>query len=226
MGNDHAQGERERERDEAGDAAGAVGAAHRVQRTPRAGGPRTHRPSHAGAHPAQPNRACRRFQIQKNLEEYLEAKRTAFPRFYFLSNEELLEILVQAKNPLAVQPHMGKCFDGIRALDFGDTGAAEQKGGALPIFGMVSGEGEVVSLGKNVRTRGLVEQWLGEVEAAMMSSLGACAKAAVLDYEGRERHEWVLDHPAQIIIMVSQIFWCRGIVEVFGTKDPAAQMQV
>ncbi len=57
--------------------------------------------------------------IQKQLEDYLESKRTAFPRFYFLSNDELLEILAQTRNVQAVQPHMMKCFDAIKKLDFG-----------------------------------------------------------------------------------------------------------
>lgn len=56
-------------------------------------------------------------EIQKSLDMYLETKRQLFPRFYFLSNDDLLEILGQSRNPEAVQPHMKKCFDNIVRLD-------------------------------------------------------------------------------------------------------------
>lgn len=75
--------------------------------------------------------------ISADLEDFLSMKRMAFPRFYFLSNDELLEILARAKNVHAVQPHIQKCFDGIKRLEFCSDG------GSVTITAMLSAEGEV-----------------------------------------------------------------------------------
>lgn len=54
--------------------------------------------------------------IQRALEQYLETKRHLFPRFYFISNDDLLEILGNSRKPEMVQPHFKKLFDNINKI--------------------------------------------------------------------------------------------------------------
>ena len=52
-------------------------------------------------------------RCQKALADFLEEKRQRFPRFYFIGDDDLLEILGQAKNAEVIQTHLKKLFAGI-----------------------------------------------------------------------------------------------------------------
>ncbi|ANQ10184.1 40S ribosomal protein S3 [Plasmodium coatneyi] len=56
--------------------------------------------------------------IEKSLESYLEKKKSSFPRFYFLSNKEILEILGIYKNPMLLKKKIQKIFSSIYSIEF------------------------------------------------------------------------------------------------------------
>ena len=161
-------------------------------------------------------------EIQKSLDMYLETKRQLFPRFYFLSNDDLLEILGQSRNPEAVQPHMKKCFDNVVKLDLSRM---RDKWDATA---MNSAGGEKVDFHNAIRLDGPVEVctfyyeifynifkiqiWLNKVEDMMRITLKSLLRACRADLKKNlnKREKWVKEWPGQVeplhIVMYDIVF--------------------
>ncbi|XP_021360073.1 dynein heavy chain 2, axonemal-like isoform X4 [Mizuhopecten yessoensis] len=146
-------------------------------------------------------------EIQKSLDMYLETKRQIFPRFYFLSNDDLLEILGQSKNPKAVQPHLKKCFDNIKSLEMIKPSLKWEASG------MWSTEGEFVEYEKHVYLEGLVEAWLCDVEKTMRWTLKDELKKCRVSLKKHmtKRDKWIKEHPGQLCITASQMQWTTDV---------------
>jgi dynein heavy chain 2 len=107
-------------------------------------------------------------RCQKALNDYLEEKRNKFPRFYFLGDDDMLEILGQSQNPTIIQLHLKKLFSGIHSVVFADN---HEK-----ILAMRSHLKEEVRLSEEIEVSDVVENWLDELNKNMVTTLKLSTK--------------------------------------------------
>ncbi|CAM9144794.1 unnamed protein product [Heterosigma akashiwo] len=130
-------------------------------------------------------------RCQKALADFLEEKRSMMPRFYFIGDDDLLEILGQSQNPAVIQSHLKKLFQGINKVEFNE----EQ----TQIVAMCSSAGEVVWLESPVAVTPRVEDWLEQLAGQMKETLAAQLARCL---EGEPDYE---AYPSQVLCIAEYI---------------------
>lgn len=151
-------------------------------------------------------------KIQKALGEYLERERTSFPRFYFVGDEDLLEIIGNSKNIARLQKHFKKMFAGVASVLLNEDNTI--------ITGIASREGEEVTFRTPVSTvqHPKINEWLTLVEKEMRVTLASSLTQAVQDIkqfkdgiDPKLFMEWCDKYQAQIVVLAAQIFWSEDV---------------
>ncbi|XP_032430935.1 dynein axonemal heavy chain 9 [Xiphophorus hellerii] len=153
---------------------------------------------------------------EKALAEYLDTKRLAFPRFYFISSADLLDILSNGTNPHQVQKHLSKLFDNMAKMQF----EADKEGNpSQAAVGMYSKEDEYVPFNQACDCSGQVEIWLNRVLDTMRSTVRHEMTEAVAAYEDKPREQWLFDYPAQVALTCTQIWWTSDVNMAFARLE-------
>lgn len=122
--------------------------------------------------------------IQKSIISYLENKRKSFPRFYFVSNDDLIEILSKSKDFDNIQQHLPKIFENIKTLEMNNIELIES---------MQSQEGEVIKFVRPDQLGDNINETLKKIETCMVNTVKQIIKTGIkkLQSETESRNEWL-----------------------------------
>ena len=141
--------------------------------------------------------------ITQGLNAYLESKRLGFPRFFFLSNDELISILSHTKDFNHINKSMNKLFEYIETMTFTE----DQMITAMNDAGLEKVDFVTPVDGKKEE----IEDWLNAFEEEMRSTLKQSIRDCIPAAQKKKREQWINEFPAQVVLITNQIMWTQQV---------------
>ncbi len=164
---------------------------------------------------------------KRALTEFLEGKRRAFPRFYFVSEADLLDILANGASPAKIAPHISKVFPATAGLAYDEMNPKALPGTRPTASGWVSGVGsETMDFRVPFALDGRVEAYLLVVLDNQRNTVKANLKASLERYPTQERVDWLLARSktgaqrgpadaAQVAIVIAAVLFAGKVERAF-----------
>ena len=102
--------------------------------------------------------------MSKVADQLFRLKEDELPRFYFISDDDLL-LIFGSSDPKSISPHLLKLFDNCKDIIFGK--------GDKQIVGMISDESEKYDFETPTKPEGAVESWMNKIDEEM-KKIAAC----------------------------------------------------
>ena len=170
---------------------------------------------------------------KKSLADFLDGRRRQFPRYYFVSEADLLDILSNGSTPEKILCHVSKIYLSTKTLTL--TNDEKLESGRPCATEFVSGVGSEICtfLPCAVPLEGKVEVYMQTILNAQKQSIFETVKRSLTRYDVQPRSEWVLAKdestsrpldPAQTTLLVLAINYVKEAEEALsqlsnGTMD-------
>ena len=153
---------------------------------------------------------------EKALLDFMDSKRRAFPRFYFVAQNDLLDILSNGNNPSKIMVHMPKIFQAIDTLELDDS-RGEERPYATGIHASVGKE--FVDFDEPLKLERKVENYLQDVIDRMRRSIKTIAADSLKRFAKKDKKDWLEDDPAQVSLLVNLVNWVKSVEAAFENDN-------
>ncbi|MBO6262544.1 MAG: hypothetical protein J6N95_08120, partial [Bacilli bacterium] len=141
-------------------------------------------------------------KCEKALNLFMERKRADFPRFYFMSSVDLLDVLSKGNTPKAINKHISKIIIAMEKLEMQDNDDKTNPNRRPTATEMITRTGvERIPFETPFALMGKVEVYLVDILKNMQSTIKSIVKKSISEVESKGQREWIEGTPSQACLL-------------------------